>query len=190
VSWGCGEGEQSPLAGYAFESVWTAIGQLISRPVEQFACGLGNTDFTAVGEPGDACGDVDRQPGNVAGGEQAFPGVQSAAHGDPEAGCLCHEAPRAMERAARVREQCEYSVSSGLDQPPTVPVYETRRGAVVCFQQATPGVIADPDQMRGRVLDVREQHGRVSTRVNALECMWLLANASEMTPRDHPPEVT
>ena len=71
-----------------------------------------------------------------------------------------------------------------------MPVYEPRRGAVVCFQQATPGVIADPDEMRGRVLDVREQHGRVSTRVNALEWMCLIANAGEMTPYDHPPDLT
>jgi hypothetical protein len=190
ASWGCGEGEQSPLAGYAFESVATAVGQVSSRPVEEFACGLGNADFTAASEPSHACGDVNRKPGNVAAADQAFPGVQSAAHADPEAGCLCHEAPRAMECAARIPEQREYSVAGGLDQPSTVPVYEPRRGAVVCFQQATPGVIADPDEMRCRVLDVREQHGRVSTRVNVLERMCVIANASEMTPRGHPPDLT
>jgi hypothetical protein len=51
-------------------------------------------------------------------------------------------------------------------------------------------VIADPDEKRGRVLDVREHHGRVSTRVNALERMCLSANAGEMAARDHPSDMT
>ena len=134
--------EDAPLAGYSFEDVLAAVGELDARTGDQVFDGARDQYFATSCHCGDACADMHGYSRDIVSDDLALARVEPCAHLDPERQDGALNRTCAANRAGRAVERGEEAIACRVDLPSAEAREFFPYGAVVCFQQVAPPPIS------------------------------------------------
>jgi hypothetical protein len=131
-----------PLAGDAFELVYSAVVERQPGAADEVANGAGNEDLGGSSERADAGADVDCDAADVVAHLLHLAGMESGSDLDAEGFDRVDHGLGAAHRSRRAVKRREKAVACGSDFDASVSLQQGAHQAVMAFQELPPRVVA------------------------------------------------
>ena len=154
---GCFHGEQLPIAGDAFERVFSAVVELDAGSGDEILDCAGDEHFARRCDCCNACADVDGDPGDFLADSLALAGVQPRSHFESDLVELVTDGAGAVDRACGAVEGGEEAVAGRVDLMASEAAELASDRVVVALEQFALGAVAERGCLFARADDVGEE---------------------------------